>query len=218
MSFKVYNPLQLLEESGLLGITFNDNAPAGPNVVWSSQKTNSIGMQLVPSAAIGNIAVFGPGGQIVDGGLNIFVKYSAPVQTLGTTASPILFNTIVGSSNLSNAVISLSVAAGVITITSTSTSNTAYEVTFNPQYISDTNQASATFQLQSPSGTNYGNPSLLSNNVTAGNNVATTGILNEFISVPPNSSVSIQVTGQSTSATTTLGSGQTLPYITIVKI
>jgi hypothetical protein len=72
-TFKINNPLESLEESGLAGLVVNDSAVASPNVIWTSSKIASLpappgAMALVPAAVSGDIAQFGVGGQVVDSG------------------------------------------------------------------------------------------------------------------------------------------------------
>ncbi len=46
-SFNIENPLQQLEQSGLAGVTLNDNAAPAANVIYSSLKSGGGGLHLL---------------------------------------------------------------------------------------------------------------------------------------------------------------------------
>lgn len=188
-SFNIYNSLETLQESGLAGLTVNDKASASSNVLWTSAKINSI----QPT----------------------FAKYSAPVQTIGTEASAILFATLVGSSSLTGSTGSIAVADGVVTLTSLTTAASSWKIDFNPNYATNEASTTVTFQLQTPSGTDAGNSSQVD---IASTTAFGTGNINEFITVPASSSTTLQVNAVSSTADTSLGVDSSLPYISILQI
>lgn len=228
--FKVNNPLESLEESGLAGLVVNDNAVASPNVIWTSGKIASLpappgAMALVPAAVSGDVATFGAGGQVVDSGRLLtalavkpaFAKYSAPVQAIGTSASTILFATPVGSSSLVGPTGQIAIAAGIVTLTSLGAVATSWEVDFNPNFISNALNATVTFQFQTPTGTNAGNTSQKSNYASP-NIAGDTGIISEFITVPASSSSTFSINATSSVAGSSLGLASSLPYVSIKQI
>ncbi len=46
-SFNIENPLQQLEQSGLAGVTLNDNAAPAANVIYSSLKSGGEDLHLL---------------------------------------------------------------------------------------------------------------------------------------------------------------------------
>lgn len=150
-----------------------------------------------------------------------FAKYSAPVQALTGVASPILFSTLVGSSNLAGLTGSISISSGVATLTSSTAAPTSWKIDFNPNYITDAQNTVVAFQFQTPSGTNAGNQSELNNSASPPVTLNSgTGVISEFITVPANSSTTVSITAMATTVgATTLGlAPSTLPYCSILQI
>lgn len=213
VNFKIYEPLLELESK------FGSGG-SGP---FQPQQ---------PAAVPGDIAIWGSGvnaGQTIDSGKLLssfavkpaFAKYSAPVQTLTATASPVLFANLVGSSSLVGPTGTISIASGIVTLTSSTTNATSWKIEFNPNYITDAQNTVASFQFQTPSGTNSGNPSILNNNESPPNTISSgTGIINEFVTVPASSSTTVSITAlATTTGSTSLGlAPSTLPYISILQI
>lgn len=92
-TFKLDNPLQALEQSGLLGVTLNDNAPPAANVLYSSLKSGGGSTSPATATSLGTIQLAG--------------------ALTGTATSPQLAAGSVGASQLqAGAVTASSIAAG----------------------------------------------------------------------------------------------------------
>ena len=193
-SFYVDNPIQLLEQSGLVGLVVDDNAAASPNVLWTSEKISSVAPPL-PA----------------------FAKYSAPIQNITTSPSTILFSTLVGSSSLTSPTGQISISSGVVTLTSLTSAPTSWQINFDPNIIESVTNTVMTFQYQNPSGTNAGNTSVLSNTVTTPNNTGSNGIISEFITVPASSNTTFLINATSTT-NAQLGASFAIPFVSIRQI